>query len=57
MTAAQASATLSAHGATFVTVKDGVEWWRTQDGSWIAKQASYGGDVVLKKLPAHACSC
>lgn len=56
MTAGQASATLIAHGARYVTVKGGKEWWKAQDGSWIAKTV-VGSEVTLQKLPANACGC
>lgn len=57
MTEGQAASTLIAHGATYVTTKSGVEWWKLQDGGWIAKQVVAAGQVVLKKLPKGSCGC
>ena len=57
MTEGQATQTLVAHGARYVTTKGGREWWKSQDGSWIAKTVDWRGVVVLQKLPANACGC
>ena len=57
MTAGEAASTLIAHSATYVTTKNYVEWWKLQDGGWIAKQVLSNGQVTLKKLPKGSCGC
>ena len=56
MTDEQATAVLTSNGAKYVTTKQGVQWWKTQDGSWIAKSVQ-GLDVKLQRLHGNACGC
>lgn len=56
MTDGQAGATLIANGASYVGKKGNVEWWKAQDGSWIAKTV-VNGDVRLQRLPSNSCNC
>ena len=57
MTETQAMQLIQQHGATFVTQKDGIDWWRLPDKTWLAKRAAGHGMVELRKLPADACGC
>lgn len=56
MTEAQASQVLLQHRATFVTTKDGLEWWRLPSGDWLAVKKS-GGQAVVRQVPKSACNC
>lgn len=57
MTEAQAAATLHAQGASYKAFKNGVQWFKARDGSWIAKTVAKNGDVTLQRLPAGSCGC
>lgn len=57
MTPQQAAQLLQQHGAAFVTTKDGVEWWRLPDQTWLGKRALQNGLVEVRKFTANACGC
>lgn len=57
MPTTQADALLSQHGATFVTTKDGIDWWKAADGYWLAKKFVAPGYVELRRLSPEACNC
>lgn len=44
-------------GATYVTTKHGVEWWRLPGGMWLAAKKSSGGRMEVKQLPSGSCGC
>jgi hypothetical protein len=56
-TQAQSDALLTQRGATFVADRQGVQWWKLPDGSWIARRATQPGYVELRSFPANACNC
>lgn len=57
MTPQQAQAMLQKLGCTFVSQKDGINWYRAADTSWVALKSLGNGTVELRKLPAGSCGC
>lgn len=57
MTHLQAAQLVTNYGATFVVTKDGIEWWRLQDRSWLALKKYTNGTAEVRQLPANACGC
>ncbi len=57
MKEAQAAVTLRALQASYHSSKGSIQWWKTPDGSWVARTVDQYGDVKLQKLPAGSCNC
>lgn len=57
MTEGQAAQLVVQHGATYVTTKDGIEWWRMPDKSWMAVRKFGNGTAEVRHLGANACGC
>jgi hypothetical protein len=53
-TKAQSDAWLVQRGASYVTTKDGVEWWRLPNRNWVSRKSLASGYVEMREAP---CGC
>ena len=53
----QANALLVQHGATFITKKDGIDWWKAKDGYWLGMRVVSPGFVELRRMSPESCNC
>ncbi len=56
-TTQQVQAYMQQTGATLVTRKDGVEWWKLPDGWWLGVRKFNNGMSEVRKLPPGSCGC
>lgn len=57
MTEAQVSVLLARLGASYVTTKNGVEWWRLPSGEWLGKRRLANGAFEVRRFPPNSCGC
>ena len=57
MTEVQARMLVMQHGAQLVAKKNGVEWFKKADGSWLALSPLSGGQFQVQAVSKEACGC
>lgn len=57
MTPQQAAQQLAALGASYVSSKGNVEWWRLPSGEWVGKMVHANGTVELRRFASNSCGC
>lgn len=58
MTRAQLATFAAQQRAAFHSKRDGIEWWKLPDASWLGvKETTLKGVVTVKRFPAGACAC
>ncbi len=57
MTELQAWVVVQQRKAVLVQTKDGIEWWKLPDKSWLAVRKDGRGSADVRAVPANACGC